>query len=91
MLQQVMCGYITPTSKFKSNPTAALAEAKGEAVAVSSHNEIQFYVAPAHLYEEMINFVKFRQRGATELKNRPMHEDRKNDGSGSNGSESTIT
>lgn len=71
MLQKVMCGYTTPISKFKSNPTAVLAEAEGEAVAVSSHNEIQFYVVPAHLYEEMINFVEFKQRGTRELKTAP--------------------
>lgn len=71
MLQKVMCGYTTPISKFKSNPGAILAEAEGEAVAVSSHNEIQFYAVPAHLYEEMVNYVEFKQRGTTELKTAP--------------------
>lgn len=71
MLQRVMCGFTTSISKFKSNPSAALAEAGGEAVAVSSHNEIQFYAVPAHLYEEMINFIEFKQRGTTELKTAP--------------------
>ncbi len=28
MLQKVMCGYTTAISKFKSNPSAALAEAR---------------------------------------------------------------
>ena len=71
MLQKVMCGYTTSISKFKSNPGAILAEAGGEAVAVSSHNEIQFYAVPARLYEEMVNYVEFMQRGTTELKTAP--------------------
>jgi antitoxin StbD len=71
MLQKVMCGYTTPISKFKSNPGAVLAEAGGEAIAVSSHNQIQFYAVPAHLYEEMVKFMEFKQRGTTELKSAP--------------------
>ncbi|MEK9497131.1 antitoxin of toxin-antitoxin stability system [Photorhabdus sp. P32] len=71
MLQKVMCGYTIPISKFKSNPSAALAEAQGDAIAVSSNNQIQFYAVPAHMYEEIINFVEFAQRGTTELKNIP--------------------
>jgi antitoxin StbD len=71
MLQKVMCGYTTPISKFKSNPKAALAEAQGDAIAVSSNNTIQFYVVPAHLYEDMVNFVEFSQRGTTKLKSIP--------------------
>lgn len=71
MLQKVLCGYTTPISKFKSNPSAAIAEAKGDAIAVSSNNQIQFYAVPAHLYEEMVHYVEFMQRGTTELKNIP--------------------
>jgi len=71
MLQKVMCGYTTPISKFKSNPGAILAEAEGEAVAISSHNKIQFYAVPAQLYEQMINYVEFKQRGTTELRTAP--------------------
>ena len=47
MLQKILCGYTTPISKFKSNPSAALAEAQGDAIAVSSNNQIQFYAVPA--------------------------------------------
>jgi len=68
MLQKVMCGYTTPISKFKSNPNAAIAEADGDAVAVSSHNEIQFYAVPASLYEEMISLVERSQSGSADLK-----------------------
>ncbi|MAA94928.1 MAG: antitoxin of toxin-antitoxin stability system [Rheinheimera sp.] len=67
MLQRIMCGYTTAISKFKSNPSAALAEAKGEAIAVSSNNQIQFYVVPASLYEEMTAFCEYAQRGSTKL------------------------
>lgn len=68
MLQKVMCGYTTPISKFKSNPRAALAEAQGDAIAVSSNNQIQFYAVPATLFEEMTAFCEYAQRGTTTLK-----------------------
>ena len=38
---------------------------------MSSHNEIQFYAVPAELYEDMVNFVEFSQRGTAELKSIP--------------------
>ena len=71
MLQKVMCGYTTPISKFKSNPSAAMTEAQGDAIAVSSNNEIQFYAVPAALFEEMTAFCEYAQRGTTEQKNIP--------------------
>lgn len=71
MLQKVMCGYTTPISKFKSNPSAAMAAAEGDAIAISSNNEIQFYAVPAHLYEDMVNYVELMQRGTTELQTAP--------------------
>ncbi|MQL50193.1 antitoxin of toxin-antitoxin stability system [Photorhabdus khanii] len=71
MLQKVMCGYTTAISKFKSNPSAALAEAQGDAIAVSSNNQIQFYAVPAALFEEMSAFCEYAQRGSTELKSIP--------------------
>lgn len=39
MLQKVLCAYTASISKFKANPSAALAEAGGDAVAVSLTNE----------------------------------------------------
>lgn len=71
MLQKILCGYTTPISKFKSNPSAALAEAQGEAIAVSSNNQIQFYVVPAALFEEMTAFCEYAQRGTSSLKSIP--------------------
>jgi len=71
MLQKVLCGYTTSISKFKANPSAALAEADGDAVAVASHNEIQFYAVPANIYEDMVNFLEYAQRGTTEIKDIP--------------------
>ncbi|WP_252178222.1 hypothetical protein [Endozoicomonas sp. 4G] len=73
MLQRVLCGYTTPISKFKSNPSAAISEAQGDAIAVSSNNEIQFYAVPAEMFEEMIAFCEYAQRGTTELKSIPAH------------------
>ncbi|UWG63455.1 antitoxin of toxin-antitoxin stability system [Shewanella xiamenensis] len=71
MLQKILCGYTTPISKFKSNPSAALAEAQGDAIAVSSNNQIQFYAVPASLFEEMTAFCEFAQRGTTTLESIP--------------------
>ncbi len=71
MLQKVMCGYTTPISKFKSNPSAAMNEAQGDAIAVSSNNEIQFYAVPAALFEEMTAFCEYAQRRTAELKSIP--------------------
>ncbi|GLS27827.1 hypothetical protein [Marinibactrum halimedae] len=71
MLQKVMCGYTVPISKFKSNPSAAMNEAQGDAIAVSSNNEIQFYAVPAALFEEMTAFCEYAQRGEAELKSIP--------------------
>lgn len=62
MLQKVLCEYVTPISKFKSNPSATLLEANGDAVAVSSHNEIQFYAVPAARYEQLIKLLDIRQK-----------------------------
>lgn len=71
MLQKVVCGYTTPISKFKSNPSAAIAEAQGEAIAVSSNNQIQFYAVPAALFEEMTAFCEYSQRGTTKHESVP--------------------
>ena len=70
-MQKIMCGYTTPISKFKSNPGAALSEAQGDAIAVSSNNKIMFYAVPAALFEEMSAFCEYAQRGATEQINVP--------------------
>jgi len=67
MVQKVLCGYSSPISKFKSNPGAVLAGADGQAVAVSAHNQIQFYAVPARLYEELLEYVEIKQRGTTRL------------------------
>lgn len=71
MLQKILCGYITPISRFKSNPSAALAEAQGDAIAVSSNNQIQFYVVPAVLFEEMTAFCEYAQRDTSSFKSIP--------------------
>lgn len=62
MLQKVLCDYVTPISKFKSNPSAVLSEANGDAIAVSAHNEIQFYAIPARRYEQIIKLLDARQK-----------------------------
>ncbi|MDX1539598.1 hypothetical protein [Arsukibacterium sp.] len=44
---------------------AALAEAKGDAIAVLSDKQIRFYAVPTSLFEEMTAFCEFAQRGNT--------------------------
>lgn len=71
MLQRVLCGFTTSISKFKTNPGNAIAEAQGEAIAVTSNNEVQFYAVPAELFEEMTAFCEYAQRGTSELRSVP--------------------
>ncbi|HMY90768.1 MAG TPA: hypothetical protein PLM85_08970 [Nitrosomonas sp.] len=71
MLQKISAGYSAPISKFKNNPAAYVAEANGDAVAVMSHNEIGFYAVPAALFEDLLAFAEYAQRGTSELKNIP--------------------
>ncbi|MGI9282373.1 MAG: hypothetical protein ACR2PX_22470 [Endozoicomonas sp.] len=68
MLQKVLCGFTTSISKFKTNPSNAISEAQGDAIAVTSNNEVQFYAVPAELFEEMTTFCEYAQRGTSELK-----------------------
>ncbi|WP_444931786.1 hypothetical protein ACJJIF_08480 [Microbulbifer sp. SSSA002] len=68
MLQKVICSYTTPISQFKANPNAAIQEANGEPVAVTEHNQVKFYAVPTDLFQELIGFCEYAQRGTTELK-----------------------
>lgn len=70
-LQRISAGYSAPISKFKNNPAAYVAEANGDAVAVMSHNEVGFYAVPADLFEELLAFAEYSQRGTSKLVNIP--------------------
>ena len=67
MLDKVITEYSAPISKFKINPSAFVKEAQGDAVAVMSHNTVDFYAVPAELYREMIEYLEYAQRGTSEL------------------------
>jgi len=71
LLQKISAGYSAPISKFKNNPAAYIAEANGDAVAVMSHNEVGFYAVPADLFEELLAFAEYAQRGTSKLVNLP--------------------
>lgn len=71
MLQKISAGYSAPISKFKNNPAAYVAEANGDAVAVMSHNEVGFYAVPTALFEELLAFAEYSQRGTSKLVNIP--------------------
>lgn len=45
-------------SEFKKNPTALLANANGEAVAILNHNVPAAYLVPAALYEQMLELIE---------------------------------
>ncbi len=71
MPQQTHDSPTVSIERFKSNPVAELAKAKGDAIAVLSADQIQFYAVPALLFEEMTAFCEFAQRGTTTLKHIP--------------------
>jgi antitoxin StbD len=41
-------------SEFKKNPSALLAQAAGETVALLNHNKLAAYLVPAKTYERML-------------------------------------
>ncbi len=68
MTKKKICAHTAPMDNFISSPEDELAKGDGDAIAVSSNNEVQFYVLPVELYEDMVNFVEYSQRGTTEHK-----------------------
>ncbi|WP_445360715.1 hypothetical protein ACJJIL_21410 [Microbulbifer sp. EKSA005] len=71
MHRKVKFGRTMPLSEFKTNPSAALHEAEGDAIAVTSDNKVQFYAVPSQLFEDMTEFCEVAQRGTMKMKDLP--------------------
>ncbi|ABC30549.1 conserved hypothetical protein [Hahella chejuensis KCTC 2396] len=57
--------------EFVSDPNEALEKGEGAPVAITAKGDVQFYAVPAKLFEDIINYVEYMQRGNTELKTAP--------------------
>jgi len=53
-MQHVEANLAVSVSDLKKSPSAVMAKANGEAVAVLNHNRIMAYMLPADAYEAMI-------------------------------------
>ncbi|GLS24416.1 hypothetical protein [Marinibactrum halimedae] len=71
MPQKNICTRTISIEKFKANPVEEIAQVVDDAIAITSDNETLFYAVPTELYEEMVAFCEYTQRGTTEQKNVP--------------------
>lgn len=53
-MQRVEAQIAVSVSDLKKSPTAIMAQADGEAVAVLNHNRVMAYMVPADAYEAMV-------------------------------------
>lgn len=53
-MQRISARIVVSVSDLKKSPTAAMARADGEAVAVLNHNRVMAYMVPAETYEAMV-------------------------------------
>lgn len=53
-MQRVEAQMAVSVSDLKKNPTAIMAQAGGEAIAVLNHNKVMAYMVPADAYEAMV-------------------------------------
>lgn len=53
-MEVILTKYSASISELKKNPTALLAEAEGEPIAILNRNIPTAYLIPAALYEEML-------------------------------------
>lgn len=53
-MQNIFADVTVSVSELKKNPTAVMAGAHGQPVAVLNHNRVMGYMVPAELYEAMM-------------------------------------
>lgn len=53
-MQNIFADVTVSVSELKKNPTAIMASAQGQPVAVLNHNRVMGYMVPAELYEAMM-------------------------------------
>jgi antitoxin StbD len=54
IMQNIFADITVSVSELKKNPTAVMAGAQGQPVAVLNHNRVMGYMVPAELYEAMM-------------------------------------
>ncbi len=54
-MEQILSGFTASISELKKSPSKVMAQAKGESVAILNHNNINSYLVPAEVYENLIN------------------------------------
>ncbi len=57
-METIHANLTTSISEFKKNPSALLAEADGETIALLNHNIPMAYIVPAKAYESMLEAVE---------------------------------
>lgn len=57
-MEHVHANLSTSISEFKKNPSALLAEANGETIALLNHNKPTAYIVSAQTYERMLEAVE---------------------------------
>lgn len=57
-MEHVHANLSTSISEFKKNPSAVLAQADGETVALLNHNKATAYIVPAKTYEIMLETLE---------------------------------
>ena len=57
-MEHVHANLSASISEFKKNPSALLAQADGETVAILNHNKPTAYIVPAKTYEMMLEAIE---------------------------------
>ncbi len=57
-MEHVHATLSTSISEFKKNPSALLAEANGETIALLNHNKPAAYIVSAKSYEKMLEIIE---------------------------------
>lgn len=65
MLTEMRAPRAVSITDFKKNPAKIVAAAKGDAVAVLSHNRPEFYVLPASAFEALLDRIEDLEDMAT--------------------------
>lgn len=58
IMEHIHAKLSTSISEFKKNPSALLAQADGETVALLNHNKPTAYIVPAQTYEIMLEALE---------------------------------
>ena len=62
-MKTVLANYTASISELKKNPSALIAEADGEPIAILNHNRPTAYLVPAEAYETLMERLEDYQLG----------------------------